>query len=72
MPKLSFLPKKKTLLLLRIIYNYIPVNKHKIQSQYLVHYLGKFDNIINKLECKIYFSSNVANGYLGILIKESD
>lgn len=68
----KFPPKKKGSPLLRVVQNYIPLNKHTIRSQYPVHRLEETIDVVIKPGFKVFFSSDAANGYWGIPMKESD
>ena len=68
----KFPPKKKRSSLLRVVYNYISLNKHTIQSHYPVHRLEATIDVVIKPRFKVYFSGYIVNSYWGIQMKESD
>ena len=70
--KTKFPFKKKKSKLLRVIHNFILINKYTIKSTYSMHHMKKIIAILLKLKFSIYFCSNAANGYWAISIKKND
>lgn len=68
----KFPPKKKGSEDLRVVHNVIPVNKYTIKSSYPVHRLDEVLDTIIKPGYDCYFSSDAANGYWAIPMKQGD
>lgn len=68
----KFPPKKKGSTELRVVHNFIPVNRYTIKSSYPVHNLEQTLDIILQPGFDVYFSSDTANGYWAISIKAKD
>lgn len=68
----KFPPKKKGSEDLRVVHNFVPLNKYTIKSSYPVHRLEKVLDTIIKPGYNCYFSSDAANGYWAILMKQGD
>ncbi len=66
-------PKKKGSPELRVVHNFIPVNRYTIKSQYPVHSLEETLNTGNTAWIwGFYFMSDAANGYWAIPMKAED
>ena len=68
----NFPPKKKGLEDLMVVHNFIPVNKYTIKSSYPVYRLEEVLDTIVKPGYNFYFSSDAANGYWAIPMKQGD
>lgn len=62
--KTKFPSKKKSSEELRMIYNFIFINKYTIKSFYLIYKLEEVFDTIIKPGYNVYFIANVSNGYL--------
>ena len=68
----KFPPKKKGSELLRVVHNFIPLNRFTIKSAYPMHRLEEVLNILIRPQYKVHFSTDAANGYWAIPMKYSD
>lgn len=68
----KFPPKKKGSSELRVVHNFIPVNRYTIKSQYPVHSLEETLNAAIRPGFGVYFMSDAANGYWAIPMKAED
>ncbi len=57
---------------MRVIHNFIPVNRYTIKSQYPVHSLEETLNTAIRPEFGVYFMSDTANSYWAIPMKVED
>ena len=68
----QFPPKKKGSDALRVVHNFISVNKYTIKSQYLMYGIDEVTDTIIKLGYRAFFRIDVSNGYWAILVMLSD
>ncbi|SLM39126.1 hypothetical protein LPUS_09585 [Lasallia pustulata] len=68
----KFPPKKKGSDQLRVVHNFIPVNKCTIKSEYPMHRLEEVLDILIKPRFSCYFSTDVSNSYWVVPIKAGD
>ncbi|SLM34951.1 Ribonuclease H-like domain [Lasallia pustulata] len=68
----KFPPKKKGSDQLRVVHNFIPVNKCTIKSEYPMHRLEEVLDILIKLRFSCYFSTDASNSYWAVPIKAGD
>lgn len=65
-------PKKKGSHLLRVVHNFIPINRWTVKSAYPMHHLEEVMAILMKPRHRVYMSSGAANGYWAIPVKTAD
>lgn len=68
----KFPPKKKGSELLRVVHNFIPVNRYTVKPAYPIYHLEEVVNTVIKPKYIVYFSSDTSNGYWAISLKKSD
>lgn len=68
----QFPPKKKGSDDLRVVHNFIPVNKYTIKPQYPMHRIDEVTDTLIKPKFKAYFCTDASNGYWAVPIKEGD
>lgn len=68
----KFPPKKKGSDLLRVVHNFMPVNRWTIKSAYPMHHLEEVLATLIQLKYINYFCSDAANGYWAIITKKED
>ena len=68
----KFPPKKKGSDQLRVVHNFIPVNKCTIKSEYPMHRLEEVLDILIKPRFSCYFSTDASNSYWAVPIKAGD
>lgn len=57
---------------LRVVHNFIPVNKYTIKPQYPGHRIDEVIDTVIKPKYKAFFCTDAANGYWAVPIKEGD
>ena len=57
---------------MRVVHNFIPVNRYTVKSSYPVHNLEQTLDIIIQPGFDVYFNSDAANGYWIISMKVED
>ena len=57
---------------MRVVHNFILINKWTIKSAYLMHYLEEVIEIVIKPRYRMYFSLDASNGYWAILLRKGD
>ncbi|SLM37531.1 Retrotransposon gag domain [Lasallia pustulata] len=67
-----FPPKKKGSDQLRVVHNFIPVNKCTIKSEYPMHRLEEVLDVLIKSRFSCYFSTDASNSYWAVPIKAGD
>ena len=67
-----FPPKKKGSDKMRVVHNFIPVNKCTIKPQYPMHQLEEVLDTIVKPKFTTFFSTDASNGYWAVPIKPGD
>ncbi len=55
-----------------MIYNFIPVNKYTIKSQYLIYRIDKITDTLIESKFKAFFYIDALNGYWAVPVKEGD
>ena len=68
----QFPPKKKGSDALRVVHNFIPVNKFTIKPQYPMHRIDEVIDTIIKPKYRVFFSTDASNGYWAVPIKAGD
>lgn len=68
----QFPPKKKGSDDLRVVHNFIPVNKYTIKPQYPGHRIDEVIDTVIKPRYRAFFCTDAANGYWAVLIKDGD
>lgn len=68
----QFPPKKKGSDALRVVHNFIPVNKYTIKPQYPMHRIDEVIDTLIKPRYRAFFSTDASNGYWAIPIKAGD
>lgn len=68
----NFPLKKKGSKELKVVHNFIPINKYTIKLSYQIYRLEEILNIIIKPGYDVYFIADVSNGYWAVPIKVSD
>ena len=68
----KFPPKKKGSPLMRVVHNFIPINKYTIKSAYPMHHLEEVVDTLIKPNYKVYFSSDASNGYWAVPVRPCD
>ena len=70
--KIKFSSKKKSSSLLRIIHNFISINRFTRKSAYSIYHLEKVINILVISDYDVYFISNAFNSYWAISMKKAN
>lgn len=68
----QFPPKKKGFDQLRVVHNFIPVNKFTIKPQYPMHRIDEVIDTIIKPKIRVFFITDASNGYWAVPIKQGD
>jgi len=68
----KFPPKKKGSGLLRVVHQFIPINKYTIKSAYPMHRMEEVIEILMKEKFSVYFSTDASHGYWAIPLKVED
>ena len=68
----KFPPKKKGSPILRVVHNFIPINRYTIKSAYPMHRLEEVLDTLIKDRFRAYFTSDASNGYWAIPMKAED
>ena len=68
----QFPPKKKGSDKLRVVHNFIPLNKCTIKPQYPMHRMEEVLETIIKPKFSVFFSTDASNGYWAVPIKPGD
>ena len=57
---------------MRVVHNFIPINKFTIKSAYPMHHLEEVVDTLIKPKYTTFFTSDASNGYWAIPMKSSD
>ena len=68
----QFPPKKKDSDDLRVVHNFIPVNRFTIKPQYPMHKIDEALDTLIKPKFLVFFCTDAANGYWAIPVKGGD
>ena len=68
----KFPPKKKGSPLMRVVHNFIPVNRYTIKSAYPMHHLEEVVDTLITPGFGVYFMSDASNSYWAVPMKASD